>query len=134
MGLVRTTEDEWEKEIKSKWGDLLENGSKMGQVSGPFFYQYTRFLSIFKCYFLWFSIKIGNLFLIFSKFVIKSVILLIFGQFGQKLYKTIELNRKKLWISVEKRVDLSVNCDQIGGKWFILWKVVEKVVRKGDFC
>ena len=134
MGLVRTTEDEWEKEIKSKWGDLLEIGSKMGQVSAPFFHQYTRFLSIFKCIFLWFSIKIGNLFLIFSKFVIKSVILLIFGQFGQKLYKTIELNRKKLWISVEKRVDLSVNCDQIGGKWFILWKVVEKVVRKGDFC
>ena len=134
MGLVRTTEDEWEKEIKSKWGDLLEIGSKMGQVSAPFFYQYTRFLSIFKCYFLWFSIKIGNLFLIFSKFVIKSVILLIFGQFGQKLYKTIELNRKKLWISVEKRVDLSVNCEQIEGKWFILWKVVEKVVRKGDFC
>lgn len=134
MGLVRTTEDEWEKGIKSKWGDLLEIGSKMGQVSAPFFYQYTRFLSIFKCYFLWFSIKIGNLFLIFSKFVIKSVILLIFGQFGQKLYKTIELNRKKLWISVEKRVDLSVNCEQIEGKWFILWKVVEKVVRKGDFC
>ena len=52
--------------------------------------------------------------------MIKSVILLIFGQFGQKLYKTIELNRKKLWISVEKRVDLIVNCDQIGGKWFIL--------------
>ena len=134
MGLVRTTEDDWEKGIKSKWGDLLEIGSKMGQVSAPFFYQYTRFLSIFKCYFLWFSIKIGNLFLIFSKFVIKSVILLIFGQFGQKLYKTIELNRKKLWIRVEKRVDLSVNCEQIEGKWFILWKVVEKVVRKGDFC
>ena len=52
--------------------------------------------------------------------MIKSVILLIFGQFGQKLYKTIELNRKKLWIRVEKRVYLSVNCDQIGGKWFIL--------------
>ena len=134
MGLVRKTEVQWGKEIKVKWGDLLENGSKIGQVAAPFFHQYTRFLSIFKCYFLWFSIKIGNLFLIFSKFVIKSVILLIFGQFGQKLYKTIELNRKKLWIRVEKRVDLSVNCDQIGGKWFILWKVVEKVVRKGDFC
>ena len=31
---------------------LLENGSKMGQVAAPFFYQYTCFLVIFKCIFL----------------------------------------------------------------------------------